>query len=118
MKMGGASTKSAGILLYRRRGEAAEVFLVHPGGPYWTKRDHGSWSIPKGEYGDEDPLEAAQREFKEETGFTIEGVFMALSALKQSSGKVVSAWAVEGDVDPGKLRSNLFQMEWPPKSGI
>ena len=110
--------KSAGILLFRRRGETAEVFLVHPGGPFWAKRDQSSWSIPKGEYSDdEDPLAAAKREFSEETGFAIEGEFKALTALKQPSGKIVSAWASEGDVDPGELRSNLFQMEWPPKSG-
>lgn len=111
--------KSAGLLLFRGRAETAEVFIVHPGGPFWAKKDGGSWSIPKGEYEDgEEPLEAARREFKEETGFAIDGVFKALTPLKQSSGKVVSAWAVEGDVDPADLRSNLFRMEWPPKSGL
>ena len=109
---------SAGILLYRRRAGLLEVFLVHPGGPYWRKKDDGSWSIPKGEYEvGEDALEAAKREFNEETGFTAAGDFVALTPLQQASGKLVSGWAVEGDVDPAKLRSNMFQMEWPPGSG-
>jgi predicted NUDIX family NTP pyrophosphohydrolase len=95
-----------------------EVFLVHPGGPFWEKKDDGSWSIPKGEYeADADALQAARREFTEETSFTAEGAFVALTPLKQPSGKLVSAWAVEGDVDPTKLSSNTFRMEWPPKSG-
>jgi predicted NUDIX family NTP pyrophosphohydrolase len=110
--------KSAGILLYRRRGPHLEVFLVHPGGPFWAKKDDGSWSIPKGEYEDgADALAAAKREFTEETSFTIDGAFVCLTPLKQASGKLVSAWAVEGDVDPAKLGSNTFWMEWPPKSG-
>jgi predicted NUDIX family NTP pyrophosphohydrolase len=111
--------KSAGILLYRRRGLVLEVFLVHPGGPFWEKKDDGSWSIPKGEYApDADALEAAKREFTEETSFTAAGTFVALAPLKQPSGKLVSAWALEADVDPALLISNTFRMEWPPKSGI
>lgn len=108
---------SAGLLLYRRRGEL-EVFLVHPGGPFWAKKDAGAWSIPKGEIGaGEEPLQAAQREFLEETGFPIGGEFRPLELLKQSGGKSVHAWAVESDCDPSELRSNLFSLEWPPKSG-
>lgn len=108
---------TAGLLLYRRRGEP-EVFLVHPGGPFWTKKDAGAWSLPKGEIGEgEDPLQAAKREFTEETGFPIEGEFRPLDPIKQSGGKVVQAWAIEADCDPAQVRSNLFAMEWPPKSG-
>ncbi|HEV7239057.1 MAG TPA: NUDIX domain-containing protein [Thermoanaerobaculia bacterium] len=108
---------SAGILLYRRR-EVIEVFLVHPGGPFWAKKDLGAWSLPKGELAEgEDPLAAAVREFKEETGFSIDGEFRALQPLRQPSGKTILAWAVEGDCDPADLRSNVFSMEWPPKSG-
>jgi len=108
---------AAGLLLYRRRGEP-EVFLVHPGGPFWTKKDAGAWSLPKGEIGEgEDPLQAAKREFTEETGFPIEGEFRPLDPIKQSGGKVVQAWAIEADCDPAQVRSNLFAMEWPPKSG-
>ena len=109
---------SAGIILYRRRGDELEVFLVHPGGPFWARKDLGAWSIPKGEIGEgEDPLVAARREFGEETGFTVDGVFRALPSLRQPSGKTVVAFAVEGDCDPAQLRSNTFSMEWPPKSG-
>ena len=109
---------SAGILMYRCAGEGAEVFLVHPGGPFWAKKDEGAWSIPKGLPTEgEDLLAAARREFHEETGFTAEGHFMPLGAFKQPGGKIVHAWAVEGDCDPSKLKSNLFEMEWPPKSG-
>ncbi len=109
---------SAGIVLYRRRGEALEVFLVHPGGPFWAKKDLGAWSIPKGELAEgEDPLEAARREFAEETGLAIGGDFHALQPLEQRSGKTILAWAVEGDCDPEELRSNVFEMEWPPRSG-
>jgi predicted NUDIX family NTP pyrophosphohydrolase len=108
---------SAGILLYRRR-EELEVFLVHPGGPFWAKKDLGAWSLPKGEIGEgEDPLSAAIREFTEETGFTVNGEFRPLRPLRQPGGKTVMAWAVEGDCDPAELRSNLFSLEWPPKSG-
>lgn len=108
---------SAAILLYRRRPEP-EVFLVHPGGPFWAKKDLGAWSLPKGELDEgEDPLAAAQREFTEETGFPIEGELHPLKALRQPGGKTVVAFAVEGDCDPAALRSNTFTMEWPPKSG-
>ncbi|MBN1472082.1 MAG: NUDIX domain-containing protein [Syntrophaceae bacterium] len=109
---------SAGILLYRMTENGLEVFLVHPGGPYWQKKDEGAWSVPKGEFeAGEDSLEAAKREFKEETGFDITGDFIELSPLKQPSGKVVYAWAVEGNIDAKSIRSNMFSMEWPPRSG-
>jgi predicted NUDIX family NTP pyrophosphohydrolase len=110
---------SAGILLYRRRNDALEVFLVHPGGPFWRNKDVGAWSIPKGEYGfGDDPLAAARREFEEETGFVPPaGEWRSLSEVKLSSGKVITAWAVEGDCDADVIRSNLFSIEWPPKSG-
>lgn len=109
---------SAGILLYRRRGGALEFFLVHPGGPFWAKKDRGAWSIPKGEVdAGEEPLATAVREFAEETGFAIDGPFVPLRPVRQAGGKVVTAWAVEGDCDPAALRSNTFTMEWPPRSG-
>jgi predicted NUDIX family NTP pyrophosphohydrolase len=109
---------SAGILLYRRRAGTLEVFLVHPGGPFWTRKDDGAWSVPKGEYrADEEPLDAARREFREETGFPADGRFMALPAVVQPSGKRVLVWALEGDLEPEQLRSNSFEMEWPPHSG-
>jgi predicted NUDIX family NTP pyrophosphohydrolase len=110
---------SAGILLYRFCNSTLEVFLVHPGGPYWKKKDLGAWSIPKGEYeAGEDPLSAAKREFQEETGFVFTGgELKALSEVKLSSGKVITAWAVEGDCEATAMRSNQFSMEWPPKSG-
>jgi predicted NUDIX family NTP pyrophosphohydrolase len=109
---------SAGILLYRLRDGEAQVFLVHPGGPFWAKKDDGAWSIPKGEYQDgDDPLATAKREFLEETGSEVTGSFRALSPVKQPSGKVVSAWAVEGDLDTATLKSNTFSLEWPPRSG-
>ena len=113
-----AAQTSAGILMYRGTGEGLEVFLVHPGGPFWAKKDEAAWSIPKGlpDTG-EDLLAAAKREFHEETGFTAEGDFTPLGAFKQPGGKIVHAWAVEGDGDPSKLVSNLFEIEWPPKSG-
>jgi predicted NUDIX family NTP pyrophosphohydrolase len=95
-----------------------EVFLVHPGGPYWARKDDGVWSIPKGEYQqDEEPLRAAQREFLEETGVALPGPFLALTPVTQPSGKIISAWASEGNLDPDQLRSNSFSLEWPPKSG-
>lgn len=109
--------ESVGLLMYRRRG-SAEVLLVHPGGPYWARRDLGSWSIPKGEpAADEDPLAAARREFQEETGFEAQGHFRALGSARQSGGKIVTAWAFESDCDPAQVTSNTFSMEWPPKSG-
>lgn len=109
---------SAGLLVYRRRDGALEVLLVHPGGPFWAHRDLGAWSIPKGEIGvAEQPLNAAQREFQEETGFTVAGEFLQLPAIRQPGGKVVLAWAVEGNCDPAQLRSNTFPLEWPPRSG-
>ena len=104
--------------MFRCRDSNLQVFLVHPGGPFWTKRDAGAWSIPKGEYQEgENPLEAAKREFEEETGFKADGDFIALGQAKQSGGKVISAWAFEGDCSPAEVRSNMFSMEWPPKSG-
>ena len=110
--------RSAGLLLYRKRAGALEVFLVHPGGPFWTKKDAGAWTIPKGEIGeDEDPLVAARREMAEETGFSPEGRFIELPPVRQKAGKLVLAWAIEGDCDPALLRSNLFEMEFPPRSG-
>ena len=110
---------SAGILVYRFRQGELEVFLVHPGGPYWASKDDGAWSIPKGEFEEgDDPLATAKREFLEETGCPIEGEFRPLSPLKQTSGKVVHAWALEGDLDPTAVKSNSFSMEWPPRSGI
>ncbi len=106
------------MLLYRRRGGGFEVLLVHPGGPLWAKKDSGAWSIPKGECSaSEDPLEAALREFAEETGIEPTGAPIPLTDLKQPGGKIVSAWAVEGDCNASKIRSNMFSMEWPPKSG-
>lgn len=109
---------SAGLLLFRRRGGELEIFLVHPGGPFWARKDAGAWSLPKGEIAEgEDPLEAAKREFTEETGFKISGEFLPLEPIKQVGGKIVQAWAVEADCDPVQVKSNLFTMEWPPKSG-
>ena len=108
---------SAGILLYRVRNEL-EVFLVHPGGPFWAKKDLGAWSVPKGETDEgEDLRAAAMREFTEETGFTIDGELHALPPLKQKSGKTIHAFAIQGDCDPAQLCSNTFSIEWPPKSG-
>jgi len=110
--------RSAGILLFRRAEAGIEVFLVHPGGPFWAKKDLGAWSLPKGEYEDgEDPLTAAKREFTEETGSIVDGAFIELGDLKQPSGKVITAWAIERDLDPASIKSNSFSMEWPPKSG-
>jgi predicted NUDIX family NTP pyrophosphohydrolase len=110
--------QSAGILLYRLHKSQLEIFLVHPGGPFFTKKDLGVWSIPKGEFSDEEiPLEVAKREFFEETGQTIEGNFLELTPIKQKGGKTVYAWAVEGEVDVTKINSNTFTIEWPPRSG-
>jgi predicted NUDIX family NTP pyrophosphohydrolase len=112
------SKKSAGLLLYRKTAEGLEVLLVHPGGPFWAKKDDGAWSIPKGEFvEEEDPLAAAKREFEEETGVQPAGEFVPLTPLKQPGGKLVFAWAVRSDFDPSKLKSNTFSMEWPPRSG-
>lgn len=111
---------SAGILLYRRRGSHTQVFLVHPGGPYWARKDAGAWSVPKGLVNPgEDELACAKREFAEETGFDAEGAGYEhdLGSFPQRGGKVLRVWAMEGDCDPADLRSNLFEMEWPPKSG-
>jgi predicted NUDIX family NTP pyrophosphohydrolase len=110
--------KSAGLLMFRQGNEGLEVLLVHPGGPFWAKKDDGAWSIPKGEFEDaEDPLAAARREFEEETGARPEGEFIELQPLKQAGGKTVFAWAIRADFDPGQLLSNTFSMEWPPRSG-
>ena len=113
-----AGKNSAGIVLYRFRGGVPEVFLVHPGGPYWAKKDAGAWSIPKGELDDGgDPLAVARREFAEETGLRIDGDFVALTPCRQKGGKLVQAWAVEGDLDAAAIASNTFTIEWPPRSG-
>ncbi len=109
---------SAGILLYRIKNGSPEVLLVHPGGPFWVKKDRAAWSIPKGEFsGEEDPLDAAIREFYEETGITPEGPFESLGEIKQSGGKIVHAWIARGECDPSGITSNTFEMEFPPKSG-
>jgi len=115
-----SSKQSAGILAFRRAagGAQLEVFLVHHGGPFWRNKDAGAWSIPKGELdADEDPLVAARREFQEETGFAIEGSFLALAPVSQRAGKTVHCFAVEADLDAAGSRSNTFSMEWPPRSG-
>lgn len=111
--------RSAGILLYRRTGAEPEFLLVHPGGPFWAKRDEGVWSLPKGEYEDgDDPLESARREFEEETGAALEATeLLELGSVRQKSGKLVVAWAAEGDLDAEAVHSNSFEMEWPPRSG-
>ena len=104
--------------MYRRRGGSLEVFLVHPGGPFWKNKDDGAWQIPKGELAtDEEPLLCARREFEEETGFSADGEFTELGTFRQPGGKHVQAWAVEGNCDPARLVSNEFEMEWPPRSG-
>lgn len=113
-----AGKQSAGILLYRRKNKQVEFFLVHPGGPFWAKKDAGAWSIPKGEFTDEDPLDAAKREFAEETGITLTTThYLALTPVKLKSGKTVHAWTAEGDMDETTIKSNYFDLEWPPKSG-
>ena len=110
--------QSAGILLYRKINNRLQVFLVHPGGPFYKNKDWGAWSVPKGEFlDDEEPLTAAKREFKEETGQEIDGKFIPLNPVKLKSNKKVYAWAVEGNIDHEAIVSNLFEMEWPPKSG-
>jgi predicted NUDIX family NTP pyrophosphohydrolase len=109
--------RSAGILMYRRRPAIIELLLVHPGGPFWAKKDLGAWSIPKGEYSErEDPLAAARREFEEETGVRVDGEFVPLGDLVSPGRKIVTAFALEGDLDPAQLRSNEFELEWPPRS--
>lgn len=111
--------RSAGILLHRRGAGGVEVLLVHPGGPFWARKDAGAWSIPKGEHTDEeDPRACALREFEEETGTALGAVELAeLGAVKLKGGKQVTAWAAEGDLDPEAIRSNTFEIEWPPRSG-
>jgi len=110
--------RSAGILAFRWRDGMPELFLVHPGGPFWKNKDDGAWSIPKGEIdADEDPLKAAQREFREETGQSLDGAFTPLEPVKIASGKVIEAWAVEHDLDAAAITSNSFEIEWPPRSG-
>jgi predicted NUDIX family NTP pyrophosphohydrolase len=114
--------QAAGLLMYRRRQGSIEVLLIHPGGPFWTNKDLGAWSIPKGEYPpQEDPLSAATREFQEETGFPVparsEYEFTPLTSIKQPGGKLVHAWAFEGDANPAQVKSNSFEQEWPPRSG-
>jgi predicted NUDIX family NTP pyrophosphohydrolase len=110
--------RSAALLVYKRATDGLQVFLVHPGGPFWAKKDHGAWSIPKGEFDDgEDGLAAARREFFEEVGQQVDGAFLALTPCKQKGGKVVHAWAVEGEVDEAAVKSNEFELEWPPQSG-
>jgi predicted NUDIX family NTP pyrophosphohydrolase len=111
---------SAGLVVHRRRNGALEVLLVHPGGPFWAKKDLGAWSIPKGEFDPaevSDPLLVARREFEEETGRPIAGEFVPLKEIRQRGGKIVQAWAVEGDLDVSQVKSNSFTMEWPPRSG-
>lgn len=112
------AARSAGLLLYRRQGDTVEVFLAHPGGPFWKNRDLGVWTIPKGlvEPGEE-PLAAACREFAEETGIEPTGPFLPLGSVKQKGGKTVEAWAFAGDADPDAICCNTFRMEWPPRSG-
>jgi predicted NUDIX family NTP pyrophosphohydrolase len=110
--------RSAAILVYRRTQGGPEVFLVHPGGPFWAKKDVGAWSIPKGEFDEsEEGLAAAKREFVEEVGQSINGDFVALTPVRQKGGKIIHTWAVEGEVDETRIKSNEFEMEWPPRSG-
>ena len=110
--------QSAGLLMFRLKNGELEVLLVHPGGPFWARKDEGAWSIPKGEFpAEEEPVAAARREFEEETGIRPEGPFHPLGSVEQRAGKVVHAWAFEGDVDPAAIRSNSFRAPWPPGSG-
>jgi predicted NUDIX family NTP pyrophosphohydrolase len=114
--------QAAGLLMYRQRQGSTEVFLIHPGGPFWKNKDLAAWSLPKGEYPpQEDPLSAAKREFQEETGFPVrvesETGFIPLTPVKQPGGTLVHAWAFEGDADPAAIKSNTFEQEWPPRSG-
>jgi len=116
--MGAASKESAGLILYRRREGVLEFLLVHPGGPFWKNKDEGAWSIPKGErQPDEDPLDAAKREFEEEIGFKPAGEFVELTPMTQKGGKTVRAWGFAGDCDPAQVKSNTVTIEWPPRSG-
>jgi predicted NUDIX family NTP pyrophosphohydrolase len=110
--------RSAGLMMFRKLSDELEVFLVHPGGPLWARKDIGAWTVPKGEYEqDEDPLTAARREFEEETGFQATGEFLDLGVIMQKSGKVVTAWGFEGNCDPADLTSNTCEIQWPPRSG-
>ena len=110
--------QSAGLLVYKRAKNGLQVFLVHPGGPFWAKKDRGAWSIPKGEFAEgEEALAAACREFREEVGQDVAGPFVALTPRRQPSRKMIHAWAVEGEVDAEALVSNEFELEWPPRSG-
>jgi predicted NUDIX family NTP pyrophosphohydrolase len=114
-----AQTQSAGVVLYRRKGRALEVLLVHPGGPFWARKDEAAWSIPKGEFsGDEAPAVAARREFSEETGSELPEELLPMTPVAQSRGKIVHPFAVEGDLDVSAIRSNTFDLEWPPRSGL
>lgn len=110
--------KSAGILPFRKNGDEVEIFLVHPGGPFWKNKDQHSWSVAKGEFTDEEiPFEAALREFHEETGLSLSGHFTELKPNKQPGGKTVYAWAIETDLNPDDVKSNTFALEWPPRTG-
>jgi predicted NUDIX family NTP pyrophosphohydrolase len=110
--------QSAGLLMYRKAGKGIEVLIVHPGGPFWAKKDKGAWSIPKGEFEEGEALDTAKREYREELGHDApEGDYAELGSVKNKSGKTIHAWAAEGDLDVTKLASNTFSMEWPPKSG-
>lgn len=110
--------KSAGLLMYRRAPQGVQVLLAHPGGPFWRTKDEGAWTLPKGEYeAPEAPLDAARREFREETGFEVGDELLPLGEIAQRSGKRILAWAFEGDCDPAQLRCNTFEIEWPPRSG-
>ena len=112
------ATRSTGLLMFRRLGGSFEELLAHPGGPYWARKDDGAWTLPKGELAEgEDPLAAALREFAEETGFVPAPPYLPLGEVRLKSGKRVSAWAFEGDADPAALTSNMFELEWPPRSG-